>query len=432
MSTDESAATTPTGLARSRGGAPGRRAAWGLSVVATVLSTYALDLVATAAGLLVVATGLLSGLGAGWLVAALAGSYVGWGLGLRVNLAANVRLLETTGTSTNVVSKAAFELTRRQGSGVRRLAASSGYVATELAKELPYYAGAFGAAALTDTLLTADAVAFLAGANLGAAAYEFALGRGTAAVVTHRLGDFDTDWVPAHYLRDYYRRVEPDEVATIGFLTRWIAHATPGRPVLFFGTGPTLHHVFLATPVASELHLGDYLDANLAEIRRWLDGDAEAHDWRPFARYTLSCEGNAEPDDAACRRREALTRARVTRLLHVDGRLPSTEPRYPTVVSAYCADSATRDVREWEAFMTHVLDRVEPGGLFLTALLRRSHGYRVGSATFPSAGVDESDLRRVVRRAWGCLDGEIEVPVLRDQPDHGYGGIVLAALRRPQ
>jgi hypothetical protein len=184
--------------------------------------------------------------------------------------------------------------------------------------------------------------------------------------------------------------------------------------------------------MASELHLGDYLDANLDEIRRWLEGDPEAHDWRPFVRYTLSCERATEPDEDAVRRREALTRARVTRLLHVDGRRPSTEPRYPTVVSAYCADSATRSVGEWEAFMTHVLDRVEPGGLLLTALLRRSHGYRVGAATFPSAGVDEADLRRVVVRAWGCLDGEIEVPALRDQPDHGYSGIVLAAVRRPR
>ena len=81
--------------------------------------------------------------------------------------------------------------------------------------------------------------------------------------------------------------------------------------------------------------------------------------------------------------------------------------------------------------MGNVLDRVAPGGLLLTALLRRSHGYRVGAHTFPSAYVDEHDLTRLVKEQWGDVDGAIEVPTLVQQPDHGYAGIVLAALRRP-
>ena len=198
--------------------------------------------------------------------------------------------------------------------------------------------------------------------------------------------------------------------------------------MLYFGTGPTLHHVFLAAPVASEIHLGDYLDVNLAEVRLWLDRDPTAHDWRPFVRHTLACEGLPAPSLEDVRRREELTRSRVTRLVHVDGRCPSSEPHYATVVSAYCADSATSDPRAWATFMANVLDRVEPGGLLLTAMLRRSHGYRVGDVTFASADVDEGDLRRLVRARWGTVDGAVEVHQLRDQPDHGYAGIVLAAL----
>ena len=408
-----------------------RWASWWVSAAATLVSTYALDLVATATGLLAAATGVLVGFTAPWLVVVLVASYGAWALGLRTNLAANVRLLATTGTSTNVLSKAAYELTRGRGPRPRRWAASGGYVVTELAKEVPYYAGAFGAAALADPLVAADAITFLAGANLGAAGYEYALGRGTTAFVARRTASFETDWVPTDYLRDYYRAVEPDEVATIRFFVRQVARAARGRPILYFGSGPTLHHVFLAAPVASELHLGDYLDANLAEIRRWLGGDPAAHDWRPFVRYTLTCEGIAAPTDHDIRAREDLTRTRVTRLLHVDGRRSSTEPRYATVVSAYCADSATNSPAEWAVFMGHVLDRVEPGGLLLTAMLRRSHGYHVGGAIFPSADVDEGHLRRLVAARWGAAEGTVEVHSLTDQPDHGYAGIVLAALHRP-
>ena len=42
----------------------------------------------------------------------------------------------------------------------RRLAAVAGYVATELAKEVPYYAGAFGSAVLSESIDSGDAIIF--------------------------------------------------------------------------------------------------------------------------------------------------------------------------------------------------------------------------------------------------------------------------------
>ena len=100
------------------------------------------------------------------------------------------------------------------------------------------------------------------------------------------------------------------------------AHAEPGRPILFFGVGPTLHHVFLAAGTASEIHLADSLPANLARDRALDRRDLAAHDWRPFVRYTLECEGEADPTDEQISRREELTRAKITRLLQADARLP--------------------------------------------------------------------------------------------------------------
>lgn len=197
---------------------PGYRAlsAWIGSLVATVASTYALDAVATAAGVLLVASQLLSGLDHSLALAFLAATYVLWGVSLRANLRANWLLLRRTGASTNVLSKAAFELTRRRAARTQRAAAGAGYVATELAKEAPYYAGAFGAAALTDAISSSDALLFLAGANLGAAAYEYGLARLTRTLLRRpRCASFDTDWVPREYLADYYSVVEPDERETI-------------------------------------------------------------------------------------------------------------------------------------------------------------------------------------------------------------------------
>jgi hypothetical protein len=410
---------------------PDRRAlsAWLVTLAATAASTYALDAVATAAGVLLVASGLLGGLDHSLVLVVLAATYVLWGVGVRANLGANWLLLRRTGTSTNVLSKAAFELAARRGARMQRVAAGAGYVAIELVKEAPYYAGAFGAAALTNSVSSNDALIFLAGTNLGAAAYEYVLARLTRRLLRRpHCASFDTDWVPQKYPADYYRVVEPDERETIAFFADTIKHAPTGEAVLVFGTGPTLHHVFLAAPTASELHLADYLPANLEEIERWRVRDPAAHDWSAFVRYTLECEGLAAPTNEEITRREELTRSRITRLLQVDARHPvALERRYATVISTYCADSATDDRATWETLMENITDLVRPGGLFITAALPNCRSYLVADKRFASANVDEHDLRRVLAAGFSP---RVHVRELQGHQAQGYSSIVLADARR--
>src|SRR5262245_59703016 len=108
---------------------------WVITLAATIASTYALDAVATTAGVLLVATEWLAGLNHSLALAVLAASYVAWGVSLRANLGAYWLLLRRTRTSTNVLSKAAFELAAHRGPREQRIAAGTGYVATEIAKE---------------------------------------------------------------------------------------------------------------------------------------------------------------------------------------------------------------------------------------------------------------------------------------------------------
>jgi NNMT/PNMT/TEMT family protein len=417
---------------------------WALTLAATVVSTCAADVVATTAGVVLVASAVLHGLDHGLLLVFLAGTYVLWGAGLRVNLAANSALLEDTGTSTNALSKAAYDLAKLRTPSLRarRLAAVAGYVATELAKEVPYYAGAFGTAVLSESIDSNDALIFLGGANLGVAAYEYALARITKVFLHMRsarvpYASFDTDWVPKEYLTDYYSVVEPDERETIAFFVAAMKHVKRGEPILFFGVGPTLHHVFLAAGRASEIHLADYLPANLREIERWIERDPDAHDWRAFVRYTLECEGLSNPTAEEIRQREEITRAKITRLLQVDAARVNplgrrNAKRYATVISAYCADSATDDRATWEAFMRHISDLVAPGGTFVTAALRRCRFYLVGGKPFPSANVDEHDIGAVLEPEFGGQRGSTEVRHLPEHEALGYSGIVLAWARRRQ
>jgi hypothetical protein len=193
----------------------GRRrlvSSWAATVTVTAVSTYALDGVATAAGVLLVASGALGGLGHWHALAFLVATYAAWGIGLHANLRANWSLLDQTGMSTNALSKAAHDLTRRRHTSVRdrRIASAAGYLGLELAKEAPYYAGAFGAAVLSDSVSSTVAIVFLAGTNLGAAGYEYALARLTWFVLQLRSPQacvpFNTDPVPRGHLAEHSSR----------------------------------------------------------------------------------------------------------------------------------------------------------------------------------------------------------------------------------
>jgi hypothetical protein len=163
---------------------------WAVVVVATGIATCALDVIATAAGVLFAASPVLDGASRAVVFGFLAVSYVLWAAGLRVNVIANWHLLEQTGTSTNLPSKVMFELVRLRSGGQRapRAASAVGYVATEIAKEAPYYAGALGTALLSDAVTSTDAIVFLAGTNIGAAVYEYGVARLSRTVLKRRSG----------------------------------------------------------------------------------------------------------------------------------------------------------------------------------------------------------------------------------------------------
>ena len=197
-------------------------------------------------------------------------------------------------------------------------------------------------------------------------------------------------WSPQEYLADYYRFVEPDEIETIRFISQVSRRLKEPANTLVFGCGPTLHHVFPIAPFASEIHLADYLPRNLDEIRAWIERRAPYHDWSAFVRYTLQCEGVAEPSHDDISSREEMVRRKITRLFQADA--GDFDPlgcdgrqSYPVVVSCYCADSATDNKDTWRRYMANISSMVTEEGFFVTAALREANYYKVGERFFPSA-----------------------------------------------
>ena len=416
---------------------------WSATIIANAISTYALDTVSTVAGVLLAASGVFAGIGLHAALVVLGVSYILWGGGLSSSLAANWRLLEATGTSTSLLSKLAYDLSglRTSNVGVRRLVSAAGYVIFELVKESPYYLGAFGFAFVSDTVSSEEALVFLAGANAGACVYEYGLGWSTRVLLRRTEGvayaSFEEEWAPADYLASYYRAVDADEQHTIAFFAKAARRMPANEPALVFGAGPTLHHVFPIASYASEIHLGDYLRSNLDEIARWVRQEKGAHDWQPFVSYALKCEGISHPAPLDIAGREQLVRTKTTKLLDVDVRndrpLGDAQTCYGTVLSAYCADSATGNLDVWRIYMRRILGLVRPGGTLLVAALGQTQGYFVGGKAFPSPMLDAADMTKMLRDHFPEADLTIMTVPVPECASHGYSSIILAAghCRRP-
>jgi hypothetical protein len=137
-----------------------------------------------------------------------------------------------------------------------------------------------------------------------------------------------------------------------------------------------------------------------------------------------------QPTPAQVAEREERTRAKISRLMQVDLRQPdpllgATVPAYGTVISAYCADSATADRAAWALYTRRIAALVRPGGTLLLAALRRSRAYHVGGKSFPSADIDENSVHAVLR-ACGFASVEVVACALEDVAAKGYSSIVLA------
>ena len=240
--------------------------------------------------------------------------------------------------------------------------------------------------------------------------------------------------MPRDYLTDYYSEVEPDELETIRFFVDAIETAST-RASRSCSSASARRSTTSSSPRAARVGDPPRPTTCRRTCARSSAGSTATRTpttGAPFVRYTLECEGIASPTDAQIGLREELTRARITRLLEVDARhAPPLPERYATVVSAYCADSATADRATWETYMRHIAaprPARRPVHHLRAAPLRRLLRRR--------PPVPERERRRAATSravlAGEFDDATVEARELAEHESQGYGGIVLAAGARGQ
>lgn len=247
------------------------------------------------------------------------------------------------------------------------------------------------------------------------------------------LGTFTNHWSSKDYLNEYYKPpvIATDEIEAIRFQIEILKSVGQKPLALEFGSGPTAHRVIAAAPYFSEIHIVDYLEENLEELKRWVCKEKDSHRWDHYTKYILQCEGIENPTPEQISEREKITREKITHFIQADAGTEHPLGKkyanyYQHIFSGFCADSATGDKKTWVRYMHNIASLVAPGGTFFTAALRKAKYYRSGSNYFPSANVDEHDIRNVLELDFLPESIMIVVKELPELSSEGYEGIVLA------
>src|SRR5215207_2113036 len=198
--------------------------------------------------------------------------------------------------------------------------------------------------------------------------------------------DWENHWHPQEYLSQYYEtpRVADDEKTIYQFLMSYLRRRkTPLASALDIGTGPTVHHEIMLAPYTRHLDIADFLQPNLSEISRWLNGEGGAHNWDTYVKGILAMEGASEISPSTIEARKRLVKERVRQVLRCN--IKQAQPlgrdvQYPLVTAFYLADSVASSKADWSLYMANIASLVSPGGMLLISALRNAEYYRVGNA----------------------------------------------------
>jgi hypothetical protein len=221
-----------------------------------------------------------------------------------------------------------------------------------------------------------------------------------------------------------------DERFCLEFLIDSLRRVPSVDVALDFGSGPVVSHLMPLAAKAEEIHVSEYLESNLNEIKKWLSLDADAHDWRAFTSEILRLEGRPKPTELEVKLREDAVRQRVTQVLPGDVRKPNPlgegkQNFYPLVTAHFCAEGISLNKEEWRTYMTNIMSMVQSEGVLITSACGSGTFYRVGDLCFPSTQLEPHDLLSCF---WdnGFVDVDLRVRQLPDFSEQGFFNTIFA------
>lgn len=230
---------------------------------------------------------------------------------------------------------------------------------------------------------------------------------------------FEKSFKSREYLKNYYADLD------VGLIERYVRQKNPesetARVMIFLaeeavpavrsffgkkrknllelGGGPTLYQLFSLAEVVDEIHFTDYVEDNLEEIRKWLRGERNAFNWKPYAKAALMLKNDRTTVRLSeIQKLENLLVKKITKVGYCDifqKDLGVEQRQYNVINTHFVAESATSSKAAWRSAIRNISNKLSrPGLLIMSALLRAKGSYKVLGRRFPAVELYEEDVRR--------------------------------------
>jgi SAM-dependent methyltransferase len=252
------------------------------------------------------------------------------------------------------------------------------------------------------------------------------------------MADYNKDWSPGAYLQQYYATpgVASDEEGIFRFVLEFFKKTNARfETMLEVGCGPTIHHALPFVPHVDRIFMADYVPGNLDEIREWVKGSSEAHNWTPYLSGVLSYESGRVPTTGEVEERIEALRDKIVGL-HTCNVLSAqplrvTPSSFDLITSFYCLECVTHTKEEWTKAMGNLSSLVRPGGWVILGAVRDTDGYKVGDVEFSTARIKEDDMHAsLVANGFNPATIDVRVCQSPEWADEGFSSILVACAQK--
>lgn len=210
--------------------------------------------------------------------------------------------------------------------------------------------------------------------------------------------DYKTEFHPRKYLNEYYDHIGDENSVLLKFLSRAYRHIfsqLPAAKVLEVGGGPTLYQLISLSQYPVEIHFSEYSEANLREVKKWLEKHPRKFPWRKYIRFVHDHEKQQSHLKQLTHREQHL-RNKVTKLLSID--LKKNPPfdldptiHYDIVSTHFVAESITPHKDIWRSNIETIVN-LTTNYLVMSAIIE-ANMYQVHTTSFYATPITIQDLQ---------------------------------------
>jgi len=241
------------------------------------------------------------------------------------------------------------------------------------------------------------------------------------------MGDYER-FSPAAYLYEYYSSISDGEIDDVmKFYSENVGVLQHCHDVVEIGGGPTIYQLIPIAPLCDRIVFGDYLPANLDEVRRWASNAPGSRDWSAYTARSLQHE-NKDYGPEAVKARENALRGKLASFVHCDAL--KSDPigeqyrhSFDLVSSHYVAESITRSKQDWQRVMDNILSLVKRQGYICMSFITGADRWLLADEWYPACKLTEDDVATYLRdHGFEILKlGHIPAAVSDPNADEFYG-----------